>query len=129
MRQVNPVLTLRPLWSPRRLDLAEMLRETVASYRSFLLRCRNEREVAVVLAAALGCRREVPTPAGTADLVRGDTAVEVEFEKRPYRGMCQAAFYKAVGGFPRGFRASGKLIYPTPSCLSPLLTREEEPGS
>ena len=57
-----------------------MLRKTVASYRSFLLRCRDERGVVEILAAALGCRREVPTPAGTADLVRGDTVVEVEFE-------------------------------------------------
>ena len=82
-------------------DLAEMLREAVASYKGFLLRCRDEREVIEVLAAALGCRREVPTPAGTADLVCGDAVVEVEFEKRPYEGVCQLVFYKVLGGFPR----------------------------
>jgi len=83
------------------LDLAEMLRETVASYKDFLLRCRDERRVIEVLAAALGCRREVPTPAGIADLVCGDTVVEVEFEKRPYEGICQLVFYKVHGSFPR----------------------------
>jgi len=83
------------------LDLAKMLREAVASYKGFLLRCRDEREVIEVLAAALGCRREVPTPAGTADLVCGDAVVEVEFEKRPYEGGCQLVFYKVLGGFPK----------------------------
>jgi hypothetical protein len=82
-------------------DLAEMLREAVASYKGYLLRCRDEREVIEVLAAALGCRREVPTPAGTADLVCGDAVVEVEFEKRPYEGVCQLVFYKVLGGFPK----------------------------
>jgi len=83
------------------LDLAEMLRGAVASYKGFLLRCRDEREVIEVLAAALGCRREVPTPAGIADLVCGDAVVEVEFEKRPYEGVCQLVFYKVLGGFPK----------------------------
>ena len=83
------------------MDLAEMLRGAVASYKGFLLRCRDEREVIEVLAAALGCRREVPTPAGTADLVCGDAVVEVEFEKRPYEGVCQLVFYKVLGGFPK----------------------------
>ena len=83
------------------MDLAKMLREAVASYKGFLLRCRDEREVIEVLAAALGCRREVPTPAGTADLVCGDAVVEVEFEKRPYEGVCQLIFYKVLGGFPK----------------------------
>ena len=86
---------------PPQPDLAERLREAVAAFRRFLLECRDEREVVEVLAAALGCRREVPTPAGAADLVCGDTVVEVEFEKRPYEGVCQAAFYKAISGFPR----------------------------
>jgi hypothetical protein len=82
------------------LDLAEVLRGAVASYKGFLLKCRDEREVIEVLAAALGCGREVPTPAGTADLVCGDAVVEVEFEKRPYEGVCQLVFYKVLGGFP-----------------------------
>jgi len=78
-----------------------MLRGTVASYKGFLLKCRDEREVTEVLAAALGCQREVPTPAGTADLVCGDVVVEVEYEKRPYEGVCQAVFYKVLGGFTK----------------------------
>ena len=82
-------------------DLAETLRWAVASYKGFLLRCRDERGVIEVLAAALGCRREVLTPAGIADLVCGDAVVEVEFEKRPYEGVCQLVFYKVLGGFPR----------------------------
>jgi len=76
-------------------DFAEMLRGTIASYKGFLLKCRDEREVTEVLAAALGCRREVPTPAGTADLVCGDVVVEVEYEKRPYEGVCQAVLARA----------------------------------
>lgn len=78
-----------------------MLRGAVASYKGFLLKCRDEREVAEVLAAALGCQREVLTPAGTADLICGDVVVEVEYEKRPYEGVCQAVFYKVLGGFPK----------------------------
>jgi len=78
-----------------------MLRGAVASYKGFLLKCRDEREVTEVLAAALGCQREVPTPAGTADLVCGDVVVEVEYEKRPYEGVCQAVFYKVLGGFTK----------------------------
>ena len=66
-----------------------------------MLKCRDEREVTEVLAAALGCQREVPTPAGTADLVCGDVVVEVEYEKRPYEGVCQAVFYKVLGGFTK----------------------------
>ena len=78
-----------------------MLRGAVTSYKGFLLKCRDEREVAEVLAAALGCQREVLTPAGTADLICGDVVVEVEYEKRPYEGVCQAVFYKVLGGFPK----------------------------
>jgi len=78
-----------------------MLQGVVTSYKGFLLKCRDEREVAEVLAAALGCQREVLTPAGTADLICGDVVVEVEYEKRPYEGVCQAVFYKVLGGFPK----------------------------
>uniref|UniRef100_A0A7C1GR51 Uncharacterized protein n=1 Tax=Thermofilum adornatum TaxID=1365176 RepID=A0A7C1GR51_9CREN len=79
----------------------ERLREVITRYKDFFLKCQNEHEIIDVLAGTLGCKSNVQVQGASPDLVCNDIAIEVEFEKEPYEGVCQAVYYKIQGGFSR----------------------------